>query len=82
MLALGSFDDSTAQNTTVRQDTLKGAGLNRPQNRGSPGRSCQSHKRPLPSTGNFLSPEVPKDVYFTDESGGTKKVVIHKTHRS
>jgi hypothetical protein len=74
MLALGSFDDSTAQNTTVRQDTLKGAGLNGPQNRGNPGRWCQSHKRPLPSIGNLLSAEVPTDVWFTDESGATKKV--------
>jgi hypothetical protein len=74
MLALGSFDNSTGQNTTVRQDTLKGAGLNGPQNRGNPGRWCQSHKRPLPSIGNLLSAEVPTDVWFTDESGATKKV--------
>ena len=74
MLALGSFDDSTGQNTTVWQDMLKGAGLNGPQNRGNPGVWCQSHKRPLPSTGNFLSAEVLKDVYFTDESGATKKL--------
>jgi hypothetical protein len=74
MLALGSFDNSTAQNATVRQDMLKGARLNGPQNRGNPGRWCQSHKRPLPSTGNFLSTEVLTDVWFTDESGATKKL--------
>jgi len=53
---------------------LNGAGANGAQNRGNPGRWCQSHKRPLPSTGNFLSAEVLKDVYFTDESGATKKL--------
>lgn len=74
MLALGSFDSSTGQNTTVLRDAFKEAGLNGAQNRANPGRWWQSHKRPLPSTGNFLSAEVLTDVYFTDESGATKKL--------